>query len=371
MPRRLPSADQTHPFCYHWNVHTLNGGASIKAVRFHDYGPASVLRYEDAPAPEPAAGEVLVRVRACGVNRLDLLVRAGETPVKPPLPHISGSEVAGEIMEMGPGASGYAPGQRVVIAPYLSDDRCEFCLAGQETTCIRGDILGLVSNGGYAEYVKAPVTHILPIPEGVAFADAAAMTLSAPTAWHMLLDKARVQPGETVLVLSAGSGVGSAAVQIARMAGAHVIATIGSEEKRRQTMDLGADDVINYTEVGDFSPVVRRLTGKRGVDVVVEHVGTDTWAQSLRSLARNGRLVSCGATSGGSGSVDIWTLFAKQLQVLGSYGGTRADLRQVLGAVGRGDLRPLIHQRMPLATAREAQEIVERREVFGKIVLEP
>lgn len=343
----------------------------MKAVTFHDYGPADVLRYEDVAEPRLRAGEVLIRVRACGVNRVDLLVRAGETPVKPPLPHIGGSEVAGEIVEMGPGASGYAPGQRAVIAPYLSDDRCEFCLAGQETTCIRGDLLGLVSDGGYAEYVRAPVTHVLPIPEAVGYAEAAAVTLSAPTAWHMLVDKARVQPGETVLVLSAGSGVGSAAVQIARMAGARVIATVGSEEKRAQALELGADDVLNYNEVGDFSPHVRRLTGKRGVDVVVEHVGADTWGQSLRSLARNGRLVTCGATSGGAGSVDIWTLFAKQIQVLGSYGGTRADLRQVLAAVHRGDLRPVIHERMPLRHARRAHELMERRAQFGKLILEP
>lgn len=343
----------------------------MKAVRFHDYGSTDLLRYEDAPEPVPGAGEVLIRVRACGVNRVDLLVRSGRTPVKPPLPHIGGSEVAGEIVEMGLGTTGFAPGQRVVIAPYLSDDRCEFCLAGQETTCIRGDILGLVSDGGYAEYVKAPLTHILPIPEGVDYADAAAMTLSAPTAWHMLQDKAKLQPGDTVLVLSAGSGIGSAAVQIARMTGAHVIATVGSDDKRAQAMDLGADEVINYTEVGDFSPVVRRLTGKRGVDVVVEHVGTDTWEQSVNSLARNGRLVTCGATSGSGGSVDIWTLFAKQIQLLGSYGGSRANLRQVLAAVARRDLRAVIHRKMPMEEAAAAQDLMERRLQFGKLVLEP
>ncbi|MEJ7654441.1 MAG: alcohol dehydrogenase catalytic domain-containing protein, partial [Chloroflexia bacterium] len=201
----------------------------MKAVRFHRYGGPDVLRYEDVEQVEPDAGEVLVRVRACGVNRLDILIRSGQTPIKPPLPHITGSEVAGEIVEMGAGTTGLAPGQRVVIAPYLSDDRCEYCLAGQETTCIRGDILGLVSDGGYAEYVAAPLSHVLPIPAGVSFADAAAVTLSGATAWHMLIDKARLQPGETVLVLSAGSGIGSAAVQIARMTGAHVIATVGSD----------------------------------------------------------------------------------------------------------------------------------------------
>ncbi len=343
----------------------------MKAVTFHDYGSTDVLRYEDAPEPVVGAGEVLIRVRACGVNRLDLLVREGLTPAKPPLPHISGSEVAGEIVEMGPGTSGYAPGRPVVIAPYLSDDRCEYCLAGQETTCIRGDILGLISNGGYAEYVTAPVSHVLPIPEKVSFAEAAAVTLSASTAWHMLVEKARVRPGDSVLVLSAGSGVGSAAVQIACMLGAHVIATVGSEEKRAQAMELGADDVINYMEVGDFSSTVRRLTGKRGVDVVIEHVGEDTWSQSLNSLARNGRLVTCGATSGPMGTVDIEALVAKQQQILGSYGGTRLNLRHVLAAVGRGDMRAVIHTTLPLSEAREAQQMVEERRQFGKVVLEP
>ncbi len=344
--------------------------ARLKAVTFHDYGGPEVLRYEDVPEPWAGPGEVLVRVRACGVNRLDLLVRSGRSQAKPPLPHIGGSEVAGDIVEMGPGTSGFAPGQRVVIAPYISDERCEYCLAGHETTCIRGDVLGLISDGGYAEYVKAPITHILPIPDGVSYVEAAASTLSAPTAWHMLIDKAKLQPGETVLVLSAGSGVGSAAVQIARLVGAKVITTVGSDEKIRQALDLGADEVINYTR-GDFSVPVRRLTDKRGVDVVVEHVGTDTWDQSLNSLARNGRLVTCGATSGVAGTVDIYTIYAKQIEILGSYGGSRGNLKQVLSALAHGDIRAVIHEEMPLADARRAQEMVERREQFGKIVLVP
>jgi NADPH:quinone reductase-like Zn-dependent oxidoreductase len=342
----------------------------VKAVTFHDYGDASVLRYEDVPRPTAGAGEALIRVRACGVNRLDLLVRSGQTPAKPPLPHIGGSEVAGEIEELGPGASGFAPGQRVAIAPYLSDDRCEHCLEGEETTCVRGDILGLISNGGYAEYVKAPITHVLPLPPNVSCLEAAAMTLAAPTAWRMLVEVARVRPGETVLVLAAGSGVGSAAVQIARMLGARVLATAGSAEKRAQALELGADEVLSHAD-GDFSTAVRRLTGKRGVDVVAEHVGAETWGRSLDCLARNGRLVTCGATTGSNGRVDIAALCAKQLRVLGSHGGTRADLRGVLRALGRGDLRAVIHRRLPLSEAREAQAMLERREQFGKIILEP
>lgn len=342
----------------------------MKAVTFHDYGDTDVLRYEDFPEPGAGPGEVLIQVKACGVNHLDLQVRAGLTPAKPPLPHISGSEVAGAIVEMGPGTSGFAPGQSVVIAPYLSDERCDYCLAGQETTCIRGDILGLISNGGYAEYVKAPITHILPIPPKVSFVEAAATTLSAPTAWHMLVDKAKLKPGETVLVLSAGSGVGSAAVQIARLLGARVIATVGTDDKVNQALELGADEVINYSE-NDFAQQVRRLTGKRGVDVVVEHVGSDTWVQSVDSLTRNGRLVTCGATSGPVGALDIWTLFSKQIEILGSYGGSRANVKQVLSAVSHGDIKAVIHAQMQLSEARAAQEMMERREQFGKIVLTP
>lgn len=342
----------------------------MKAVTFHDYGGTEVLRYEDFKDPYAGPGEVLIEVKACGVNHLDLQVRAGQTPAKPPLPHIGGSEVSGVIVEMGPGTSGFAPGQAVVVAPYLSDERCEYCLNGQETTCIRGDILGLISNGGYAQYVKAPITHILPMPRNVSFIEAAAMTLSAPTAWHMLVDKARVKPGETVLVLSAGSGVGSAAVQISRLLGARVIATVGSDDKVNQALELGADEVINYSD-GDFSPKIRKLTEKRGVDVVVEHVGADTWQQSMHSLARNGRLVTCGATSGPSGLIDIWTLFAKQIEVIGSYGGSRANVKQILSAVSHGDLKAVIHEEVPLSEARAAQNTLERREQFGKIVLIP
>lgn len=342
----------------------------MRAVLYREQGGLDRLQVADVPAPEIGPGEALVRVRSCGVNRLDLLVRSGRTPVKPPLPHIPGSEVAGEVAALGALATGSAVGQPVVIAPYLSCGQCEFCLSGEEVLCLRGDILGLISNGGYAEYVKAPASHLVPIPAGVAFDEAAAVTLSTLAAWHMLVARAKLQPGEDVLVLAAGSGVGSAAVQIAKAMGARVIATASTAEKLARAKELGADITINYREQ-DFAQVVRQVTGKRGVDVVVEHVGAETWERSVGCLARKGRLVTCGATTGSQGNLDIWTLFAKETQIIGSYGGTRGELRQVLKLVASGTIKPVIYRRYPLAEAREAQRAMEEREQFGKLVLNP
>lgn len=342
----------------------------MRAMLYREYGGIDNLEPAEVPAPEIGPNEVLVRVKACGVNRLDLLVPSGRTPVKPPLPHIPGSEVAGEVAAVGGLVTGVAEGEAVVIAPYLSCGRCEFCLSGEEVLCLRGDILGLMSNGGYAELVKAPASHIIPLPAGLAFEEAAALTLSAPTAWHMLVERAKVKPGEDVLVLAAGSGVGSAAVQIAKLMGARVIATASSDEKLARAKELGADITINYREQ-DFAAAVRQATAKRGVDVVVEHVGTETWERSIACLSRKGRLVTCGATTGAEGKLDIWTLFAKETQIIGSYGGTRQDVRQVLKLAAAGRIKPVIFRRYPLAQAREAQRAMAGREQFGKLILEP
>lgn len=342
----------------------------MQAVTFHEPGGPDRLRLEEVAEPTIGPEEVLVRVRACGVNRLDILARTGRVGARVPLPHISGSEVAGEVVRVGERVSGLSAGQPAAIAPYLNCGRCEYCLAGEETICLRGDILGLVSQGGYAEYVKAPASHVLPLPAGLSFDDAAAVTLAATTAWHMLMARARVRAGEDVLVLAAGSGVGSAAIQIARLAGARVIATAGSADKLARARDLGAAELINHREQ-DFLQEVRRLTGRRGVDVVVEHVGSETWEKSVACLTRGGRLVTCGATTGGEGRVDIWQLFAKQIALLGSYGGTRAELGQVLRLVARGDLHATIDRVLPLAAAAEAQQIMEERKQFGKILLRP
>lgn len=342
----------------------------MKAVRFHEHGGPEVLRYEDAPAPEVGPNDVLVRVKAVGVNRLDIWARNGTLPVKVPLPHISGSEVAGEVARIGQAVNGLSEGQSVAIAPYLSCGACEFCLQGEETICIRSDILGLISNGGYAEYVAVPATHVMPLPDGVGVEQAAAIGLAAITAWHMLVDKAKVKPGETVLIHGASSGVGSAGIQIAKLMGAKVITTAGSDAKLETARQYGADEVINYQQA-DFFQEVRKLTNKRGVDVVFEHIGQDTWEKSVASLARNGRLVTCGATTGNESKLHIWAFFAKQLQIIGSYGGTRDNLRRLLDVTARGQFRPVVDRSYPLRDLNEALARLESRKQFGKILVCP
>jgi NADPH:quinone reductase-like Zn-dependent oxidoreductase len=342
---------------------------TMKAVYFDETGGPEVLRFGDVPRPAPGAGQALVRVRACGVNRVDIYSRTGRTKV--PLPHISGSEAAGEVVAYGPGvAPELVPvGTQVAIAPYLFCGSCGYCRAGEETVCVRGDILGLASQGAFAEYVVAPASSLVPLPEGVDALSAAAVGLATITAWHALVDRAGLRAGETLLVHAAGSGVGSAGVQIAKLAGARVIATAGSNEKLQRARALGADDVINNNEL-DFAQEVRKLTGKRGVDVVFEHVGAATWEKSLSCLARRGRLVTCGATTGNDGPTNIWTLFAKELSVIGAYGGTRANLATVLRLIAEGQLKPVIHRVLPLESVADAQRMLEARESFGKIVID-
>ncbi len=342
----------------------------MKAIVFHEQGGPEVLQFEDVPSPEAGPGEAVIRVLACGVNNLDLRVREGRVPAKIPLPHISGSEAAGEIAELGTGVKGFTVGQAVAIAPYLFCGQCEFCQAGAENECMRGDILGLMSQGAYTEYVKVPASSLVPLPEGVDAVSAAAVGLAAITAWHMLIERAGLQPGEDVLVHAAGSGVGSAAIQIAKLAGARVIATAGSQEKLLRAQGLGADEVINYHEQ-DFAQEVRRLTGKRGVHVVVEHIGQATWEKSIASLARRGRLVICGTTSGAEGKIDLWSFFAKELSFFGSYGGTRHNLAHLLKLVAAGRFKPVIYRTLPLESVAEAQRIMAAREQFGKLIITP
>lgn len=341
----------------------------MKAMLFRTQDDRARLELAEISVSEPGPGEVLVRVAFCGANRLDLLVRSGYTPVKLALPHIPGSEVSGTVAALGPGVSGLEPDQRVVVHPYLSCGRCEQCLAGEETTCRTGDILGLMSQGGFAEYVVVPSRHVLPVPAGVTLARAAAVTLAALTAYHMLVTKARLTAGETVVVLAAGSGVGSAAVQLARLMGARVIATAGSDAKLERARALGAHATVNYT-TEDQVAAVRRLTGRRGADVVFEHVGAATWDASMACLARNGRLVTCGSFTGNMAAVNLWTTFAKQLQIIGAYGGTRSELTRVLDLVAAGDFQPVIDRVIPLAEAEVALQALESRAQFGKILIE-
>lgn len=348
----------------------------MKAMLFHALGGPEVLRLEEVPTPQPKVGEALVRVRACGVNRLDILVREGISPTPPArvtLPHISGSEVAGEIVafaDHGDNVHTLHIGQRVVIAPYLCCGGCPLCLRGEEGVCPNGDILGLFSNGGFAEYVVAPVASLVPIPEGVGFEAAAAMTLATLTAWHMLVTRGKVQPGEEVLVMAAGSGVGSAAIQIAHLCGARVIATAGSDAKLERAYTLGADATVNYSS-GSYANEVRRLTRGRGVDVVVEHIGSPTWTESISCLAVTGRLLTSGAMAGREGQVNLWDIFNREYSIIGSTGGSREELRRVLQLVQWGRLQPVIHAVYPLAELVQAQEVLSTRSVFGKVLIRP
>jgi NADPH:quinone reductase-like Zn-dependent oxidoreductase len=343
----------------------------MRATVFHEVGGTERLQVEERPEPVVGPSDALVRVRACGVNRLDLMVRQGTAGARISMPHIGGCEVAGELVQIGPSAvSDLRVGQRVAVAPYLFCGRCEYCLAGDETVCIRGDIVGLNRDGGFAELVSVPAVNLVPTPDGVSDEAAAAVSLATLTAWHMLVTRAELRPGEDVLVLAAGSGVGSAAIQIARLIGARVIATASTVEKRERARELGAHEVIDYVNE-DLVAEVRRITAKRGVDVVVEHVGAATWEQSVAALGRNGRLVTCGTTSGADAKLNLWQLFAKQLRLIGSYGGTRAELRQVLRLVADGRLKPVIHHTFDLEGVAEAQTLLAERRQFGKLIVRP
>ena len=338
----------------------------MKAVRFHEHGDASVLRYEETPDPRPAAGEALVRVRACALNHLDLWQRRGMERVTIPLPHISGADVAGEVVD--PGGSGFAVGARVMLQPGVSCGRCRACVSGRDNECPTYTVLGYMNDGGYAELVKVPAANLVPLPEGIGFVEGAAFPLTFLTAWHMLLTRAGLRAGEDVLVLAAGSGVGQAAIQIARLHGARVFATAGTEEKLARARDLGADAAINH-HTEDLPKRIRELTAGRGVDVVVEHVGQATWERSVRCLARSGRLVTCGATTGPAGNINLQFLFARQLSLLGSYMGTKGELLEAVPFLATGRLTPAVDRVYPLRDVAEAQQRLEKAGQFGKIVL--
>ena len=340
----------------------------MKVVRFHRHGGPEVLVYEDVPEPQLAPGDVLVRVRACALNHLDLWTRRGFDRVTIPLPHIPGSDVAGEVVaSMG---TDVAPGRRVMLQPGISCGRCASCLSGRDNECPRYEILGYMTHsGGYAEYVKVPVQNLVSIPDGIDFVTAAAFPLTFLTAWHMLMTRAQLKRGDDVLVLAAGSGVGQAAVQIAFLHGARVFATAGSASDLDRTRALGAYDVIDHYKQ-DIAQEIHRMTNHRGVDIVIEHVGEATWPASMRSLARGGRLVTCGATTGFNAALDLGALFAKQLSVLGSYMGTKGELLRVTRFIVAGQLKPVIDRTFPLAAAADAQRYLEESRQFGKLVLE-
>lgn len=339
----------------------------------HEHGDLDALQAEQRPDPTAGAGEALVRVHACGVNRLDLWVRQGVPGHRFPLPLIPGNDIAGTVVELGPGCAraGGVPlgvGAEVLVAPGVSCGVCAVCHRGQDHHCRRYGILGEHRDGGYAELVCVPVTNLLPKPARLSFVEAASIGVAFLTAWNMLVHRARLQPGETLLVHAGGSGVGSAAIQIAGLIGASTIATASTVEKRQRAKALGATHVLPSREAG-LSKEVRRLTHNTGVQVVFEHVGAATWEESLRCLAWQGRLVTCGATTGAEAALDLRHLFFKSLSILGATMGSRGDLWRILELFEQGSLHPLVHRTMPLEDCRAAHHALQHSEVFGKIVL--
>lgn len=341
----------------------------MRAVRFSEHGGTEKLRVDEVPTPEPEFGQALLKVAACGVNRVDLLSREGETPAPIAMPHTSGSEVSGEVLAVGDGVR-FSPGDRVLVNPVLSCGTCEFCRAGRDNACLRGRIFGVQTEGGYADCVLVDADWLVALPESVSFQDAASIAVTGATAWHMLVTRAGIKAGDDVLVIAAGSGIGAIGVQIAKLSGARVIATAGSSAKRDRALQLGADVVVDHHDP-DWARAVRRETGGRGVDIVFEHVGKATWASSLAALARGGTLVTCGGHSGFTVEIDLWSLFVKEQQVIGSFAATTSDLLQVLALVGQGRLSPIIHARLPLEQAAEAHQLLEDGSVFGKVLLMP
>lgn len=342
----------------------------MKAVALFEHGGPEVLSYTDLPEPEVGPQDVLVRLKAAALNHMDLFAREGWKGLTLEFPHVLGADGAGRVEEVGADVEEAQPGDAVVVNPGLNCGKCGFCRRGEDSLCVEYGILGEHRDGTYAEFVKVPGRNVLPLKEGFPFEEAAAVPLVFMTAWRMLVDRARVQPGEDVLVLGAGGGVASAAIQIAKLQGATVFATSGTEGKLQKAREIGADHVFNYREE-PFGKAVWKATEKRGVDVVVDCVGEATWSDSIRVLAKNGRLVTCGATSGPRGETDIRYVFWRQLRILGSTMGTRAGLERVLEHVWAGELRPLVHAVYPLAEARRAHEDLEAGVQFGKLVLRP
>jgi len=342
----------------------------VKAVRFHEFGGIDVLRVEVIDDPRPGPGEVLVRIRASGLNHLDVDVRDGVSRFPVELPHTLGIEVAGDVEELGEGVEGWAVGDRV--NPYIMDTcgECRYCATGRVNLCLTPGFISFSTGGGYAERVVVKARNLIRIPDSVSYEDAAALQVAFATSWHMLFARGNLRAGETVMVNSVGSGIGSAAVQLAHIAGAFVIGNASSDEKLDLARDLGMDEGINHgTE--DVVARVMELTDDRGVDLVYEHVGGELFQAGLDSMTKDGRLVICGGHSGEVVPFDIIPFFRGQKSVIGSFVYTREEVRKCFDLAARRLIKPLIHQTFPLDDAGEAMATMERREHFGKLVLVP
>lgn len=342
----------------------------MKAVRIHEHGGPEVLRYEDAPEPTPRANEVLIKVGACSLNHLDLWIRGGLPGLKLDMPHILGSDAAGEVVETGALCGTVKAGDRVLVAPGRTKNPSQWTASGQDNFAADYGLFGYHYAGLNAEYVSVPEANALPIPGDLTDEEAASIPLVFLTAWHMLTGLAKLKMCEDVLIIGASSGVGIAAVQIAKLFHCRVIATAGGEAKLAKARELGADEVIDHYKQ-DIRAEVRRLTAKRGVDVVLEHVGEATWKHSVACLAHHGRLVTCGATTGADVALNLNHLFFRQVSLLGSFMGTLGELHEVLKFFERGLLKPVMDEVFPLSELRAAHERLEKKEHFGKIVIVP
>ncbi len=342
----------------------------MKAFQLITTGAPGQFELRDIPVPVALPGEVLIDVRACGLNHLDLWLEEAGLPIPVPLPRTPGGEVAGVISKLGPGVNDWHVGDRVAIQSNLFCGECEFCQHGEESMCLRSRLLGVDCDGGFAEQVVVPASALVRLPEAVSFEQSAALTLAASTAMHMLTDRTQVRAGDWVLVIGGASGVGSAAIQIAKGLGARVVATASSPEKAALAQDLGAELVVDSSSA-KWPAEVRRLTNKRGVDLIVEHVGGEVMVKCFDCLARGGTIVTCGATAGREVTLNLWPLFVKQQRLVGSYGRNRADMRATLEWAATGKLRPVIHSILPLARAAEAFTALRARRVLGKLVVVP
>jgi len=340
----------------------------MKAAIFHKRGGIENLKFEDVPTPKPGPRDALVKVRACGLNHLDIFTREGSHGVHAPLPHIGGLEPAGEIAELGKEIGDWKIGDRVLVGAATTCGECEYCTSGNDNICPRRKVIGVNIDGGFAEYICVPASILLHIPDTLSFVEAAAAPSAFGTAWHMLVTRAAIKPGEWVLILAAGSSIGVAGIQVAKHFGCTVIATASTQAKLDKAKELGADYLVNYAE-RNFAHEVMRITANRGVDVVFEHVGTDTWEKSIASLRPTGRLVTCGGTTGRFGKTDIWSVFWKQISLLGSFAWTAKEFYPVWDLIGKKVFRPIIDRTFPLAETAAAQQYIMDRKQFGKVVV--
>ena len=343
----------------------------MQVAWFHRYGEPEELVLEETNCPTPGPGEAVVRVRAVGVNHVDLDVRAGTARVPIAFPHILGREFAGEVASLGDASGRFKEGDRVWVASRLACGQCEFCWTGRDNLCARGHFFGMGLPGGYAQYVKVPLVALRALPPQLGFEEAAASQIAFGTAWHVLMNRGQLQAGQTVLIQAAGSGIGSAAVQVAKFAGATVLATASTDAKHARAQALGADHLINYSQQPAFSAQVMALTSGQGVDLVMEHVGGNVFTESLASLKVDGKMVTVGAHAGEVVPLDIIPFFRRQLQLIGSRNANFAELDTVMNLVAQGRFKPVIHAALPLAQAAQAHRMMGSRDIFGKVVLLP